>query len=156
MELTRFTDVGLRIVMRLAADDEPVTSRQIAAELHVPYSHVAKVVARLSELGVLHARRGRTGGLAITSLGRTAKVGWLARELEGADPVVDCDHPQPCPLRGACLLKSALTQAQSAFFDDLDRHRVQDLVSADTVALFIPLRRAESVHNDAGPNAQER
>lgn len=153
MELTRFTDVGLRIVMRLAADEDPVTSRQIATELHVPYSHVAKVVARLSELGVIHTRRGRTGGLAITSLGRNARVGWLARELEGADPVVDCEHPQPCPLRSACLLRTALAQAQSAFYDDLDRHRVDDLVSADTVALFLPLRRTSTV---VGPQVREK
>lgn len=144
MELTRFTDVGLRIVMRLAADDEPVTSRTISEQLAVPYSHVAKVVARLAELGVVHARRGRTGGLAITALGRTVRVGWLARELEGTAPVVDCDHPQPCPLRASCMLKSALAQAQSAFYDDLDRHTVNDLVTPRTVALLLPRRRAET------------
>ena len=91
MQLTRFTDIGLRVVMRLAArPDESVTSKELATSLAVPYTHVAKVVVRLSELGVVHARRGRTGGLVITDLGRTARVGWLASRLEGDGEVIDC------------------------------------------------------------------
>ena len=80
MQLTRFTDIGLRVVMRLvtAPADTTLTSRDLAAELAVPYTHVAKVVSRLSELGVIHSRRGRSGGIAVTELGRTAHVGWLA------------------------------------------------------------------------------
>lgn len=139
MELTRFTDIGLRIVMRLAADDEAVTSREIARQLQVPYTHVAKVVARLSELGVVHTRRGRTGGLAVTELGREAHAGWLARQLEGDQPIIDCNHPTPCPLLSVCQLRGALAEARNAFFDDLDRHTIADLVTPDTSAVLLSL-----------------
>ncbi|MCK0440494.1 Rrf2 family transcriptional regulator [Gordonia alkaliphila] len=132
MQLTRFTDIGLRVLMRLAADETDVlhTSRGLASELGVPYAHVAKVVSRLAEIGVVHARRGRAGGLMITELGRTAGVGWVTRQLEGDTDVVDCDGPTPCPLRAGCTLRGALARAQRAFYESLDSLTVADLIVA--------------------------
>lgn len=139
MQLTRFTDIGLRVVMLLAVRGEtasatnssgerPTTTRDLATELAVSYTHIAKVVSKLSELGVVHARRGRSGGLVITELGRQARVGWLAGHLEGDGEVVDCDGPQPCPLRYSCRLRGALARARMAFFASLDEHTIDDLV----------------------------
>ncbi|GAB88204.1 RrF2 family transcriptional regulator [Gordonia rhizosphera] len=145
MQLTRFTDIGLRIVMRLAvageqpSDTTPMTTKDLARELAVPYTHVAKVVGRLAEMGAVHSRRGRAGGLAITDLGREAQIGWLARTLEGPGEVVDCEGSQPCPLRSACRLRGALARAQRAFFDSLDEHTVADLVRDPTGAVLLSL-----------------
>lgn len=143
MQLTRFTDLGLRVVMRLAAADagERPGSRQIAEELAVSYAHAAKVVTRLSELGIVDARRGRGGGLAITELGRTASVGWLARRLEGEGEVVECEGPTPCPLRSGCLLRSALRRAQESFFASLDAVTIEDLTRSPTRAVLLALPR---------------
>jgi Rrf2 family nitric oxide-sensitive transcriptional repressor len=107
MRLTAFTDIAMRIVMRLAAvrGDELLTTREIADALAVPYTHAAKAVARLSEMGLVEARRGRGGGLQLTELGRGTTVGAVVRGLEGGGEVVGCeDALMPCPLRAACLL----------------------------------------------------
>lgn len=134
MQLTQFTDLGLRIVMRLAtgpgadAGSDPST-RVIAEQLAVSYTHATKVVARLSELGVVTTRRGRGGGLAITELGRTASLGWLTRQLEGDGEVVTCEGDKPCPLRHGCRLRSALRDAQNAFYRSLDGLTVHDLTA---------------------------
>lgn len=144
MQLTRFTDIGLRVVMRLVTDEtDSLTSRRLAEELAVPYTHVAKVVGRLGELGVVHSRRGRAGGVRITELGRTARVGWLALALEGDDEVIDCDGPTPCPLRGACRLRGALARARSAFFDALDEYTIAELVEDPTGPVLLSLRLPE-------------
>lgn len=61
MQLTRFTDLGLRTMMLLAAgeaDGHRVTTRTIAAGANASEHHIAKAVARLADLGMLHARRG--------------------------------------------------------------------------------------------------
>ena len=144
MQLTRFTDIGLRVVMRLvtAPADTALTSRDLAEELAVPYTHVAKVVSRLSELGIVHSRRGRTGGVAITELGRTARVGWLARKLEGDGEVVDCAGPQPCPLKGNCRLRGALAQAQRAFYAALDEHTIDELTAPPTRGTLLSLEKS--------------
>ncbi|MEE1796958.1 Rrf2 family transcriptional regulator [Streptomyces sp. BE308] len=139
MRLTRFTDVALRVLMRLAVarDEDPPTTREVAATMRVPYTHTAKVVARLQHLGLVDARRGRGGGLTLTSAGHRASVGTLVRELEGADEVVECEGDTPCPLRSGCRLRGALHRAQEAFYATLDPITVTELVSSPTGPLLI-------------------
>ncbi|MFI8949890.1 nitric oxide-sensing transcriptional repressor NsrR [Streptomyces sp. NPDC053750] len=142
MRLTKFTDLALRSVMRLAVlgdgDDLPVT-REVAEVVGVPYTHAAKAITRLQHLGVVEARRGRGGGLTLTDLGRRASVGWLVRELEGDGEVVACEGDSPCPLRGACRLRGALRDAQEAFYAALDPLTVADLVASPTGPVLIGL-----------------
>lgn len=147
MQLTRFTDIGLRVLMRLASDDGATTrtARDLAAELELPRTHVSKVVSRLSEIGVVHSRRGRDGGLTITPLGRTARLGWLTRTLEGDDELVECTPPSgPCPLLRTCRLRGALARAQEAFYASLDTLTVADLTVPSAATAVLPLiSRAE-------------
>ena len=108
MQLTRFTDLGLRAVMLLAAgeaDGRRVTTGSIAAGANASENHIAKAVARLSDLGLVSARRGRVGGLTLTDEGRNASIGWLVRRLEGDREVVECGGSAPCPLVPACRLR---------------------------------------------------
>lgn len=141
VRLTKFTDLALRSVMRLAvsADGDPLTTREVAEAMDVRYAHAAKAITRLQHLGVVEARRGRGGGLALTSLGRRASVGWLIRELEGEGEVVACDDDPPCPLRGACRLRRALRDAQEAFYATLDPLTVTDLVASPTGPVLVGL-----------------
>ncbi|MEV8567217.1 Rrf2 family transcriptional regulator [Streptomyces sp. NPDC051322] len=141
MRLTRFTDVALRVLMRLAVaeGEDPPTTRDVAAAMQVPYTHAAKIVARLQHLGLVEARRGRGGGLTLTGAGRSASVGSLARELEGPGDVVECEGSTPCPLRSACRLRAALRDAQEAFYASLDEVTIADLVTAPTGPLLIAI-----------------
>lgn len=142
VRLTKFTDLALRAVMRLAVSDEGgalPTTREVAEVVDVPYTHMAKVISRLQHLGVVEARRGRGGGLTLTGLGRRASVGWLVRTLEGEGEVVACEDDPPCPLRGACRLRRALRDAQEAFYATLDPLTVDDLVASPTGPVLIGL-----------------
>lgn len=141
MRLTKFTDLALRAVMRLAVSerDESATTREVADSMDVPYAHMAKVVTRLQHLGVVEARRGRGGGLVLTDVGRRASVGWLVRTLEGEEEVVACEGDPPCPLRAACRLRGALRSAQEAFYRTLDPLTVADLVGSPTGPVLVSL-----------------
>ncbi|MEV5612554.1 Rrf2 family transcriptional regulator [Streptomyces sp. NPDC052225] len=140
MRLTRFTDLALRVLMRLAVEEgELPTTREVAGAMEVPYTHTAKVVAKLQHMGLIEARRGRGGGLALTAAGRAASVGGLVRELEGPGDVVECEGATPCPLRAACRLRGALREAQEAFFASLDPLTLTDLVKAPTGPLLVTL-----------------
>lgn len=97
MHLTRFTDLGLRTLMLLSAgesQDQRVTTRTIAKSANASEHHVAKAVSKLVEMGMVHARRGRVGGLELTEAGRTASIGRLVRELEGDREVIECGAPR--------------------------------------------------------------
>jgi Rrf2 family nitric oxide-sensitive transcriptional repressor len=141
VKLTKFTDLSLRAVMRLAvaAPDPALTTREVAIAMDVPYTHMAKAISRLQHLGVVEARRGRGGGLGLTAFGRRASVGWLVRALEGEDEVVACEGDPPCPLRAACRLRGALRKAQEAFYAELDPVTVADLVASPTGPLLLGL-----------------
>jgi len=131
MQLTRFTDLGLRTMMLLASGDSAgrrVTIRTVATAAGASEHHIAKAVARLVELDMVAARRGRIGGLSLTDTGRTVSVGWLVRRLEGDAEVVECVGAAPCPLLLGCRLRRALADAKEAFYRELDRHTVDDLV----------------------------
>ncbi len=141
VRLTKFTDLALRAVMRLAVleQDGSCTTRDVAEVMDVPYTHMAKAITRLQHLGVVEARRGRGGGLELTGLGRQASVGWLVRELEGEGDVVSCEGEAPCPLRSACRLRRALREAQEAFYATLDPLTVTDLVASPTGPVLVGL-----------------
>ncbi|MET7769798.1 Rrf2 family transcriptional regulator [Nocardia sp. NPDC005366] len=139
MQLSRFTDIGLRAIMRLAvseAADGRVTTRTIARQVDVSEHHVAKAVSRLVDLGLVEAQRGRTGGLFITPAGRAVSVGRLIRDLEGGREVVACEGAHPCPLVSGCRLRRALADAEEAFYRELDKYTVADLVTAPTAGLL--------------------
>ncbi|AYN41660.1 Rrf2 family transcriptional regulator [Streptomyces dangxiongensis] len=142
MRLLRSTDLALRVLMRLAvAAGTTPTTRQVAADMDVPYTHAAKVVAELQHLGLVDARRGRGGGLALSERGRTASVGAVVRAFEGDGDVVDCEGTTPCPLRHGCRLRGALRRAQEAFFATLDPVTVAEIVAEPTGPLLLGLTR---------------
>jgi Rrf2 family nitric oxide-sensitive transcriptional repressor len=148
MQLTRFTDLGLRTMMLLAAGDAAdrrITTRTIAVGADASEHHIAKAVARLAELGMVNARRGRVGGLSLTEAGRTASVGWLVRRLEGDAEVIDCDGGStPCPLISGCRLRRALGEAKEAFYRELDKHTLQDLTGGGLLPVVsLPLKSSE-------------
>jgi Rrf2 family nitric oxide-sensitive transcriptional repressor len=130
MQLTRFTDLGIRTMMLLASGesaDRRITTRTIAVGAGASDNHIAKAVSRLSELGLVQARRGRIGGLTLTEAGRTASIGWLVRQLEGDREVIDCEGDSPCPLIAGCRLRKAFAEAKEAFYTQLDKYTVADL-----------------------------
>ncbi|MFI0087483.1 RrF2 family transcriptional regulator [Streptomyces bobili] len=138
MRLLRSTDLALRVLMRLTVSGGTTpTTRDVAAAMEVPYTHAAKVVAELQHMGLLEARRGRGGGLALTEKGRTASVGAVVRAFEGDGDVVDCEGATPCPLNSGCRLRGALRQAQEAFFASLDPITVADIVTNPTGPLLL-------------------
>jgi len=142
VQLTRFTDLGLRATMLLAAGEsraERVTTRTIAMAAGASENHIAKAVSRLAELGLVNARRGRTGGLELTAAGREVSVGWLVRRLEGDREVIDCAGEGPCPLVPACRLRRALADAKEAFYTELDRHTISDLVGGTRLPVILKL-----------------
>ncbi|MER6129853.1 Rrf2 family transcriptional regulator [Streptomyces sp. NPDC001795] len=147
MRLLRSTDLALRVLMRLAvAGESSPTTREVAADMDVPYTHAAKVVAELQHMGLLAARRGRGGGLALTEAGRSASVGAVVRAFEGGGDVIDCDGEgdatAPCPLRSGCRLRGALRRAQEAFFATLDPLTIADVIAEPTGPLLLEISRA--------------
>lgn len=141
MQLTRFTDLALRIVMRLSVleEGESATTTALAEQLRVRPAHAAKVVTALGRLGVVETRRGRTGGISLAADAHETSIGRIVRELEGDGEVVECEGDNPCPLRTGCRLRRALREAQEAFYASLDPLTVADVAAAPTRTLLLSI-----------------
>ncbi|MGW6726116.1 RrF2 family transcriptional regulator [Nocardia sp. NPDC055029] len=146
MQLTASTDIGMRAVMRLAAADQAgdrVTIKAIAHQVGASERTVSTVVARLVEIGVIATTRGRGGGLVLTDTARSTTLGTLIRQLEQRPEVLECAGPPSSPMIAGGRLRHVLAQAAEAFYRELDRFTVADLVAGSTGQL-LPLRAQTS------------
>ncbi len=127
MQLTKHTDISLRVLMTLALEPEELgTITDIAARHNMSRNHVMKVVHHLVGLGYLNSVRGRGGGISLAMPASEINVGEVVRATEATLDVVDCDAYQ-CPLARKCILKDALNEATDAFLAVLDGYTVSDL-----------------------------
>lgn len=143
MRLTRFSDIGLRVLMYLAQADTqraPATVAEIASQFDIPINHLVKVVAQLSRSGWILATRGRKGGLSLNVDARKLKIGVVLRELEGDIELVDCET-QGCRLSHDCRLRGALAAGQRAFYDAMDGFTLADIVKGRTGEQIIVMHR---------------
>ncbi|MBB6017728.1 RrF2 family transcriptional regulator [Deinococcus radiopugnans] len=131
MQLTRFTDVSLRVLMHLArlAPGQSATTQELATLYNVPYNHLNKAVHHLSKAGWVAASRGRGGGLRLAAAPGELRVGTVVRSTEPPGDVIDCVS-QACPLRFDCALKRALDTAKQAFYTTLDGYTLADVAGS--------------------------
>ncbi|MGO4282553.1 transcriptional regulator, BadM/Rrf2 family [Cupriavidus sp. OV038] len=142
MQLTRFSDYALRLLMYVSRADgtRPITIAEVGQQFDISHNHLVKVAARLSKLGWITATRGRHGGLQLGPGAERLSVGTILRELEGHKSVVDCADP-PCALKGNCRLKLALDEAEEAFYRALDGVSLGDVIGSRTAESIITLHR---------------
>ena len=145
MRITVQTDYALRVLMYLAVEEGRVTIDAVADGYGISRNHVMKVVQRLSALGYVESRRGRTGGLKLARAPEDINVGGLVRQIEDIGQFVECFAPKTnrCVVTPACGLKSVLAGAVEQFLAHLDRFTVADLVLRPR--MFSELLHAESV-----------
>lgn len=137
MQLKRFTDLGLRILMYLAqnSDDvkasEPVSITELSEKLNWNKNLVVKVAHFMVQAGWLAAARGRTGGLMLSENPEDYKIGDIVRALEADEYLINCGEPL-CPFIKNCALIGVLDEAHEAFFASLNRHTLASLIEAST------------------------
>lgn len=128
MHLKRFTDFSLRVLIYLALHPERTISiNEIARAFDMSRNHLLKVVNQLVSQQVIITYRGKTGGIRLATAPDRINVGQLVRHMEGEHPMIDCHDPL-CPILPACILNGALDEAQNAFFAQLERYTIADLI----------------------------
>jgi Rrf2 family protein len=130
MRLTRHSDNALRALIFVAIHPErPVRITDIARRMGMSEAHVAKVIARLAQLGYVQTVRGRVGGVLLARPAAEIVVGDVVRATEDNLTLVECFDPvtSQCPIAPACDLARALDKALTAFFDVLDDYTLADL-----------------------------
>ncbi len=129
MQLTHYTDYGLRVLifLSLQEDEQRVTISDIAEHFKIPRNHLVKVVHQLGKLNYIDTTRGKNGGIRLGNAAEKIRIGDVVRNMENRLDVVDCESPTACPIKTNCQLKSILQQASGAFLAVLDQYTVADL-----------------------------
>ena len=143
MRLTRFSDIGLRVLIYLERAGErphPVTVAEIASQFDIPLNHLVKVVGHLARAGWVHAMRGRNGGLRLAADAATLTVGQVLRELEGDDELVDCVGTN-CALSLDCQLRGMLRAGMRAFYQEMDRYTLAQVTGGTTGEQIVRMHR---------------
>jgi len=130
MQLTRFSDYGLRLMMMAAANGERrITIEETARTFDISRAHLMKVAQLLVREGFLKAARGRGGGLVLARPAESITIGAVVRATESDFAIVECmGSGNQCRITPACRLRGVLGEALGAFLKVLDRHTLAELV----------------------------
>ena len=131
MQLTSFTDYGLRTLMYLAAHNDELSSvKKIAEHYDISRNHLVKVVHRLSQLEYIETIKGKGGGLKIAEKAMHLQLGDLIAQLEPHMNMVECFDPvtNTCSITESCKLKHFLFEATHSFIDTMNQYTLTDTV----------------------------
>ncbi len=145
MRLTRFSDIGLRVLIYLARNGKAqaalVTVAEIAEQFELPVNHLVKVVGELARAQWVLAVRGRHGGLRLVADPARLKVGQVLRLLEGDGVLIDCDGTG-CQLAGDCGLRAALKAGMRAYYQVMDGYSLADITKGNTGEQIVRMHQA--------------
>ena len=133
LQLTRFSDIGIRLLMYLAAQQRltpPVTVAEVATQFRVPRNHPVKVAGLLARHGYITTLRGRTGGISLAKPAADIRIGEVLRVLEGKTEVIACEALE-CGLNRGCGFRNVLKGALEDFYNKLDQYSLDDITSGE-------------------------
>ena len=128
MQITRYTDISLRVLMYLASKPSEIISIGYLSKAYLaPHNHMVKVVHNLVKLGYLESIRGRSGGVRLKGCPNNITVSDVVRKTENHDNVINCEAAN-CPLHPNCSLTGVLHRANEAFYAALAATTLADLI----------------------------
>lgn len=141
MQITRYTDYALRLMMYLATHDpRRVTIGEVAECYDISRNHLMKVAQLLSNEGYVTGVRGKNGGLHLAHPAEQLNIGELVRLTEQHTTLVDCfAGGAGCLLTPACHLKKVFAEALESFFVALDQYTLADLVTPENRPMLVRL-----------------
>ncbi len=131
MQLTSFTDYGLRALIYMASlpSDRMTNISEVTDVYGVSRNHMVKIINQLSRAGFVDAVRGKNGGIRLGKPAQTIRIGDVVRALEPLQ-LVNCSS-EFCHITPACRLKQVLSQGVQRFLEELDNYTLAELVEAN-------------------------
>jgi len=150
MQLTRFTDYSLRVLIYLGIrQEEWVTIRQISDAYGISRNHLMKVVSFLTSKGYVASQRGPGGGIRLSARPADISLAEVVVDAEGDMRLVECFREDAnCVLTPSCRLKGVLAGALQAFLDSLNQHSLADIIEPrDELARLLGIPDPVGLHS---------
>jgi Rrf2 family nitric oxide-sensitive transcriptional repressor len=134
MQLDKFTDYALRMLIALAVTPAPkLPTSEIARLYGVSDHHLSKVASKLVHGGFVLSDRGGGGGLRLARPADEISIGAVVRAIKQDEAVVEClGTDKSCQILPACGLRGPLQAAREAFFAALDDVMLADVTQDQT------------------------
>lgn len=132
MLLTRASEYALLSLDTLRKSDIPLGAEQLANELCIPKSFLAKILQSLAKQGILESKRGVHGGFMLAKKVEEISINEIIYAAEGKKPAVfDCtQYTQSCPngIIGSCTISPFLANFQTKIDSFLDGLMLSDIL----------------------------
>lgn len=132
MLLTRVSEYALLSLDVIRKSDSPIGAEQLATELCIPKSFLAKILQSLAKHGILESRKGAHGGFMLARDIDQISVNDIIFAAEGKTPAVfDCtSYTASCPNGsiGTCAISPFLMTFQSKIDDFLNGLMLSDIL----------------------------
>ena len=132
MLLTRVSEYALLSLDAIRKSDSPIGAEQLATELCIPKSFLAKILQGLARQGILESRKGAHGGFILAREIDQISLRDIIIAAEGKAPAVfDCtSYVASCPNGsiGTCAISPFLMTFQSKIDDFLNGLMLSDIL----------------------------
>ena len=154
MQLSLHADYSLRVLLYLGTHpEETVATQQISDAYRISKNHLVRVMQTLGEAGYIDVIPGRSGGVRLAMDPKQIRLGAVVRAAEPTLELLECFNldTNTCPILPVCGLKVPLLKALEAFFDELNKFTLADLLTPGRkqrlVQRFIQIQEAPLTHS---------
>jgi Rrf2 family protein len=136
LRLTKKADYGLMALKYLAEHPESssLSAKDIAEAYHIPPQLLAKILQRLTKVGLLRSHAGMNGGYALSRDPREISAFEVIRAIDGPLFITSCITVHgSCDLTDSCTIKEPLRRVNESISDVLKNIRISDLVEVEQV-----------------------
>lgn len=129
MQLTRYTDYSLRVLIFLSVNSErKVTIKEISSVFKISKNHLVKVVHKLSSLNYINTVPGVRGGINLAKPPGKIRLSEVVLAMEPSFHIAECFNPEGiCAISPVCELQSILGSALKAFIKTLGDYTLADI-----------------------------
>ncbi len=134
LRLTKKADYGLLAVKFLAEnpDSTSLSAKDISEAYHIPLQLLAKILQRLTKVGLLRSHAGMNGGYELSKDPKEITAFEVIHAIDGPLFITSCiTISGSCDLNDICTIKEPLRRVNDSISDLLKSIRISDLIEAD-------------------------
>lgn len=130
--INRKTDYAVRVVLFLAMQPLGVrlSSREVQKQTLVPKAYLQRIIAQLSQAGLIETFPGPNGGLQLAHFPDKITLRQIIEVMDGPIWVSDClKEKEICPLSEDCPVRGHWGRLQALIIRELDQTTMAQLAS---------------------------
>ncbi len=136
--VSRGADYAIRAVLDLASqpEDQRTVTEQIAGRQEIPVAFLSKVVAQLTQSGLLRTHRGAAGGVFLARPADDINLRQVLEAVQGPIVLNQCTAPYDgCPKAATCPACRVFLEAQRSLQETLERTSLAELANGGDLFL---------------------